>query len=371
MNTQKTPMIVLTGGPCAGKTTVLSFFQQRLSDLGYVVITVSEAATDFILSGLKPTTLGSSQFQLHLLQHITEKEDRWKKIADLIPTDKKVVICDRGTADGAAYVNPREFELILGDLGCNMMDLHKRYDAVIFLQSVAVDKPELYVRANNLARSESVDQALALDRRTFEAWNGHPQLQIIGNSADMAGKSNRAFQAVCRVLGIPVPLEIEYKYLVSGSFHTFSLVSVQRVDIVQDYLEGGEDPHTEERVRIRSHSGGSAYYYTVKQGAYPAVRTKREYQITREEYYTLLRRADPGFATIKKTRHCFPFKDQYYELDVFHNPQGLVLLEVEPTEKNDTIILPDFLKDHVTDVTGSPQYSNREIARRLAEGKEL
>ncbi|HVI40798.1 MAG TPA: AAA family ATPase, partial [Anaerovoracaceae bacterium] len=43
--------IVLTGGPCGGKTTALSFITDRLRSLGYNVFVVPEAATLFILGG--------------------------------------------------------------------------------------------------------------------------------------------------------------------------------------------------------------------------------------------------------------------------------------------------------------------------------
>lgn len=37
--------IVLTGGPCAGKTTALSKLEQHLLELGYFVFIVPETAT--------------------------------------------------------------------------------------------------------------------------------------------------------------------------------------------------------------------------------------------------------------------------------------------------------------------------------------
>jgi thymidylate kinase len=46
--------IVITGGPCAGKSTALSRIQKELTQLGYKVLFVSESATEFITNGLTP-----------------------------------------------------------------------------------------------------------------------------------------------------------------------------------------------------------------------------------------------------------------------------------------------------------------------------
>ena len=43
--------IVLTGGPCAGKTTAITSIADRLRDLGYTVYIVPEAATMIFSSG--------------------------------------------------------------------------------------------------------------------------------------------------------------------------------------------------------------------------------------------------------------------------------------------------------------------------------
>jgi len=43
--------ILLTGGPCAGKTTALAAISQDLSQLGYKVLIVPEAATLIMKGG--------------------------------------------------------------------------------------------------------------------------------------------------------------------------------------------------------------------------------------------------------------------------------------------------------------------------------
>ncbi len=360
------PVIVLTGGPCAGKTTILSALQQKLTDLGFSVVVVPEAATEFIMSGLTPNDMNPAEFQRQILKYIIERENRWMEAARLIHGNKKVIICDRGVADASAYTSAQQFDLMLGELGYNIVELRdKRYDAIVFLRSVAVDAPHIYTTVNNTARKESVEEAQALDARTLAAWTGHPHLRIVDNSTDLDGKINRVLQNVCRVLGIPAPLEIERKYLVDRFDISQLPRPVQQVHIIQYYLKSDE-PDSVERIRARGQNGGYTYYHTVKKAIRSGVRSEVEFQITQKEYYTLLHRADPEFGKIEKTRYCFVWENQYFELDSFQNPAGLTLLEIELTDEHDTIVMPDFLQGHILDVTDDPSLSNFEIARLIA-----
>lgn len=51
--------IVLTGGPCAGKTTALNWINNFYTKKGYGVIFVPETATELITSGISPTTVSN------------------------------------------------------------------------------------------------------------------------------------------------------------------------------------------------------------------------------------------------------------------------------------------------------------------------
>ena len=52
--------IVLTGGPCAGKTTALNYIESYFSKRGYTVLLVSETATELMTSGLSPSICNSN-----------------------------------------------------------------------------------------------------------------------------------------------------------------------------------------------------------------------------------------------------------------------------------------------------------------------
>ncbi len=161
----------------------LSFLKQKLADIGFLPIIVSEAATELMLSGVSISQMGRDAFQRQLLKLVIAKEDLFRDAARLMNHGHIVIICDRGVADLKAYMSSQEFDLLLGELGFTIVDLRdRRYDAVIFLHSVAVDAPEIYTQANNAARYETVDEAKAANARTLAAWTGHPHLHIMATA---------------------------------------------------------------------------------------------------------------------------------------------------------------------------------------------
>ena len=48
--------IVITGGPCAGKSTAMSWIRNAFSHRGYTVLIVPETATELITGGVAPWT---------------------------------------------------------------------------------------------------------------------------------------------------------------------------------------------------------------------------------------------------------------------------------------------------------------------------
>ncbi len=371
--------IVVDGGPCGGKTNVMTFLQEKLADFGYHVIVVGEMATELILAGFGPQVVGIVTFQEILLKRIIQKEDDYKKLASMLHTEheKIVILCDRGTMTGAAYVAEEQFKTIIRRAGHTVVDLRdKRYDGVLFLRSVAVDKPELYTLANNPARSErTVEEARALDTRTEWAWGGCEHMWIIDNQTDVHGKFVKALQAICRTLGIPKPLEIEKKYRVSPEFDTIHIRNYPgavTVNIIQDYLVTKNDPGSE-RVRARTQDGSTVYTHTIKEHINSGARLEYQRRISLKEYLRLLKQKDRDFAQIIKERTCFVHRNQYFEFDQFLTPSdvGYHLLEDELTEEGSEVILPDFFEGFITDVTEDPSYSNAAIALEATQPRFL
>lgn len=168
--------IVLTGGPCAGKSSSLELIEQYFRNNNYVVYTVQESATELIKSGVKP--FGVNAFDLYYFQDILLSYQLAKeKIIDEIvynsSDDKIVIIYDRGTIDNKAYIGQKRFDNLLEKYNLNEVDLLNKYDLVIHLETGA--KINNYNK-DNVARSESEEDALVLDTKTYDAWKYHNNL---------------------------------------------------------------------------------------------------------------------------------------------------------------------------------------------------
>ena len=151
--------IVITGGPCAGKTTAMSWIQNHFTKLGYRVLFVPETATELISGGVAPWTCGTNAaYQGCQMKLQLEKEKIFEEGAATMPVDKILLVCDRGTLDNKAYMTEAEFAAVVSGLGCNEVQLRDSYDAVFHLVTAAKGAEQFYTTANNAARTETVEQ---------------------------------------------------------------------------------------------------------------------------------------------------------------------------------------------------------------------
>lgn len=359
--------IVITGGPCAGKTSAMAVLQQKLQDYGFKVLVCPETATMVIGSGVDVVgiaTSGDSRRYLELQRQILRTQralrERFRALAALYD-EPTVILFDRGEMDNAAYVQPELYAALLEEERLTMYDVRDSYDLIVHLVTAADGAEAFYTLANNATRSESPGLARELDQKALEAWVGHPHLRIIDNSTDFPAKLNRTLRAVTQALGRPAPLEIERKFLLAGAPDLSEIPGARAVQIEQTYLTS-KDPRLEIRVRSRAQDGQASYYRTEKVTLAPGKRFERERIITPSEYRHLLEAADPTRMPVKKTRYCFAANALYFELDHFHAPKEMWLLEVELTEDTDEVTLPGFL-DVEREVTGEHEFQNAEIAR--------
>lgn len=363
--------IVLTGGPCSGKTTAQSYLREKLSNYGYNAVFVPEAATFVINSGLNPQSLDKKQIfafeELLLKTQLRFEDDIFRAVSNLKggPKKKRVMISDRGCMDFKAYIDDEMFEKILRKNRLNIVGLRdRRYDAVFHLVTAAEGREEYY-NLDNPARTETPHKARILDQKLRNAWLGHPHLVVIDNSTLFNGKMRRLLNAVRKALGIPVAIETERKFLIHNPVDLVKLpVPHQVIDIEQIYLKKSRKGQI--RLRKRSQENeGSVYYQTLKLPTRSAMsRVEIERQIGSVEYYRRQKDRDSNCAPIHKKRICFLWQNQYFELDIFTEPKwvrGLTLLEIELTEENDEVKIPAWL-GKVTEVTSDPKYKNSNLA---------
>ena len=258
----------------------------------------------------------------------------------------------------------RDFEAAAEALGADEVDLRDGYDAVFHLVTAAKGAEEFYTLSNNEARTETLEQARELDDALISAWTGHPHFRVICNDTDFEGKMKKLTEEIASVLGEPEPFEIEHKYLIEYPDISYleSLPNCRKVEIIQTYLKT-DDGH-EARVRQRGAGGSYIYFKTEKIRVSDIKRVEIEQRLTQKEYLTALMDADTSLRQIRKTRYCLSYGSQYFEIDIYPFWSDKAVVEVELSNENEKVIMPDFIKV-IKEVTDDRSYSNYELAKTI------
>lgn len=162
--------IVLSGGPGGGKTTAADLFRREIGDR---VVVVPEAATILYSGGFprvsEPHAREALQCAIYHVQRNLEDVQSWR-------FPERILLCDRGTIDGAAYWpgGPQGF---FDRLGTTLETELARYDAAIFFETAAVGG--LAVEGCNPMRTETNDEAMALDHALRALWSKHPRFVVV------------------------------------------------------------------------------------------------------------------------------------------------------------------------------------------------
>ena len=180
--------IVLTGGPGAGKTAVLDMLRHELCE--HVAILPEAAGIVFGGGFPRGTPLAERRAAQRAIYHVQLEVETL--FASRAPN---AMLCDRGTMDGAAYwPGPGDF---WAGMGTTREAAMSRYDVVIHLR--VPDSANGYGHQNPL-RTESVEEAHAIDRRILELWEGHPHRIVIDSSTSFRDKVEQAIDAIRREL---------------------------------------------------------------------------------------------------------------------------------------------------------------------------
>lgn len=193
------PKVVLTGGPCAGKTRCLRAIRSRF---GEQVVTLPESATLLLDSGVPPPgheRIHVTQdewmrtFQSAILALQQALEETCEQLAR--NCGARLIVCDRGVLDGAAYW-PGGRQAFLQHFGWTAEECFARYHRVLHLQSLAEAHPSLYGPESNAIRYEGVTDALRVEQSVRAAWRGHPGLIVIPAQEGLESKIVRALEYI-------------------------------------------------------------------------------------------------------------------------------------------------------------------------------
>ena len=356
--------IVLTGGPAAGKTTLISrILKEFKQEDGWRVITIPDTATELISGfGIKPfgNCMSMLKFQDFVIADQIHKEKLALWAAEVVPEKDVLVIYDRALMDDKAYISDEEFAATLAGFdGRTEKTVLAGYDAVLHLVTCAKGAEFAYDLGNE-ARTESIEYAREMDDRTLRAWSGHPNLRIIDNAINFEDKINRAIREIYRIVGQPEPMVRKRKYLISmpDMENLAERYAAVPIDMVQTYL-CMTNPCIERRVRRQKHGGEYMYFYTEKHIRPDGTKWDTEKPITEKDYNRYLLEADPELQSVDKTKYRFVYDSCRFEIDVY--PFSADKAVMFRYSENDEAAIPPEIRV-IREVTGDPDYKNKQLA---------
>jgi thymidylate kinase len=176
---EKIRFVCITGGPGAGKTAITDVVKREFQQ---GVLVLPETAT-MLYSGGFPRGEDSSELRV-IQQAIYYVQSNAEKIAQLRHQKANLIVCDRGTLDGAAYY-PGGRQPFLRAVKSTLEEELSRYDMLIHLETPGA---KMGYDFSNPMRTESNREALELDERTQEVWSGHTKRFLIKSRSSFIEK---------------------------------------------------------------------------------------------------------------------------------------------------------------------------------------
>lgn len=194
------PWIVLTGGPCSGKSSILDILKTRFQD---TAVFFPEIATLIIKEiGLRPekcaTPAQCDQFQESIYYTQSSFEASVSAQAAMHADPKKAMIIDRGTVDCLAYIEggDKRFE----ELFCTTIAQEYAKYALVICLGMPDKKTYNKNFAGNTARYENYQEALEREQKIVQAWNNHPRFRFITACDNFSEKAEKVITEIDKFL---------------------------------------------------------------------------------------------------------------------------------------------------------------------------
>jgi len=364
--------IVLTGGPCGGKTTSLARLSPFLRERGFEVITCPEAFSILVTNGMPFDYLGAVEGMSVVVQDTVMDmqiglEDGFERV--LRARGKPgVLLCDRGLMDGSAYMGQKEWDRLLEkrDVQCVSELREGRYNAVFHLVTAAEGAEQFYTLENNAVRTETPELAKELDHMTRNAWVGHPNLKIFDNSTNFEKKMQRVVEEMARLVGLPTQMQkVTSKFLLQKepdlkAFPEDVRVRVFDVEKVYLYEEHiNTENFCEEYAFIRKRTtinkdgkvSGSVYGWTGVQKTHEGQIIEKKRIISKREYNSLFNNRDESRHIVRQKRISFLWNIQSFTIHVYQEPvSDMCILHAQVQSTSDSVdqdgevSIPPFLE---------------------------
>lgn len=182
----ETKLVVVTGGPGAGKTAILEAARKIFCEH---IVVLPEAAS-ILFSGGFPrhkteASRRSAQRAIFFIQRELERMAVGEREAAL-------VLCDRGTVDGLAYW-PGTPEAFWNEVGSTKETEFARYHAVIHVRTPSEEHGYNY---QNPVRTETAAEAALIDKKILAAWENHPRRFVVDSTPNFLAKMAMATEYI-------------------------------------------------------------------------------------------------------------------------------------------------------------------------------
>lgn len=181
-----TQLIVVTGGPGAGKTAILEMAKKHFCR--HVAVLPESASVvfggGFWRLNTEPGRMAAQRAIFHVqreIEHLVLDDPKWA-----------LGLCDRGTLDGLAYW-PAAHELYWQEVGSGQAVELSRYRAVIHLRTPA---ESMGYNNGNVLRLETAEEARLIDERIAKIWSQHQNYTQVPSSDNFLEKARLAIQAI-------------------------------------------------------------------------------------------------------------------------------------------------------------------------------
>lgn len=168
--------IVLTGGPMAGKSSILLHLEKYYSKKVQVI---PEIATSFERIFFKNHYFFTKSLNNDLNKLFFFLQLRLEAIYSKVAKEKnvKILVCDRGLFDGAAYCNGgvREF---LSINNTSPKEMYDQYDVVIYLESLLKIDEKKSLAFRPLMKKEK-NLILKISNSNLKNWKHHQNFHYV------------------------------------------------------------------------------------------------------------------------------------------------------------------------------------------------
>lgn len=368
--------IVLTGGPCAGKTTALAEITMHAKKFGAEVLCVPETATLTMMGGGNivvrdfPPALAIRR-EVQIVEFIQTIENYFKELAEIKKHTHKgkiLLLCDRGCMDARAYLPEELWQAILDQKNWNPITLsHKRYDMVLHLVTCADGAEEFYTTDNNQARYETVDEAVDIDKKLQFAYNGHPHHKIIKNVRlkDFKYKIGRVIEETMNCLELVEGNQGDvfelttFRYLMKDTKFVYPQdVKVETVHVEEYVLEPQESgTNTTYRLLIKQTRASAIDYYLNSTTLNKETGVRRYVQMKKisvTKYMELLDQISQSYWACKITKQNFIHSKRTFSVETLTIGERVVHMLTAGRGKDDKYadvdLLPDFIQSKIQKV---------------------